>query len=164
MRLIHRDERHPEPRGKPDEARVCQTLRRNVHEVVPACHRPRHHDLLLARRQAGVEIRSPDSRVLEGTHLIAHERDERGHHDGETRQHRCGNLIAHGLARTRRHHRKRVAPRKDCLDDLSLTWTKARVAKVALERCAGICYIGHATPPTTRRPAAPAAYSRSYRP
>ena len=82
----------------------------------------------LARRGAapGGDVTAPivrrvdavrrDAREPERRHLVLHQGDQRGHHHRETVHDQRGDLKAERLARSRRHHRERVAPGKQGRD------------------------------------------------
>ena len=61
--------------------------------------------------------------------LVAHQREQRRHHDGETQGAEGGQLVAERLARPGRHHDQRVAPVERSLHGLLLAGTEGVVAE-----------------------------------
>ena len=77
MRLVYGNERNVGLGGKGAKRWVAQTLRRNIHDVVPAGKGTPQHLRAHAWLERGIVKRSTEPGFLEGTHLISHERDER---------------------------------------------------------------------------------------
>ena len=60
------------------------------------------------------------SELAQGLDLVAHQRDERRHHDGHAGAAERRHLVAERLAAAGRHQHQRVAAGHDVIDDLGL--------------------------------------------
>src|SRR5699024_3242076 len=65
----------------------------------------------------------------QGGDLIRHQRNQRRHHNGDTRPYQCRNLVAQRLASARRHQDKAVSTTNDMLDDFALLPAKFTVTE-----------------------------------
>ena len=74
------------------------------------------------------------ARRQQRTHLIAHERHQRAHHQRESLQHERGHLVADGLAGTGGHDSQGIAARQDGLHHAVLPGTERSIAKVGFKR------------------------------
>ncbi len=140
MGLVHGHEGNGSARGKSGKARVGQALGGHIHEVVGTSLRPSKHLGLLGRRERGVEIGPANAGLLQGPHLIGHERHERAHHHGHARQHHGRHLIAHRLTRTRGHNGQRIAAGKHRSHHGLLTGAEVPVAEVLRQHAARLRY------------------------
>ena len=68
-----------------------------------------------------------------GRHLILHQRDERGNHQGQPWQESRRELVAQGFSLSRRHDGQGIAPGQHDADDLLLARTKRRKAELFLK-------------------------------
>ena len=66
--------------------------------------------------------------------LILHQRDQRAHHDGESRQHQCGELIDERLPAPGRHNDDCIAPIEQRLHRFPLTGLKLHVPETLREK------------------------------
>jgi len=136
VRLVHGEERDLAPGERGAEARVAEALRRDQHEIARAVGERGEHRLGLAGRQRRVEHARgavPGSRQC--VTLVAHQGHERGDHDREPAEREARQLVAERLARARRHHDERVAPREGRLDGLLLPGPERFVPEQALQMC-----------------------------
>ncbi len=79
--------------------------------------------------QAGVEECGRYAELLEGVHLILHQRDQRRHHDADAVAQQGRNLVAQRLAAAGGHQHQRIAPAGHMLDDGLLRAAKGGVAE-----------------------------------
>ncbi len=143
VRLVDCDQRDADAarRGRRlregDEARVGQALGRHVHDLVPALRRALEHGVLLSGRERRVEVAGTGAGGLEGADLVAHERDERAHHQGDPGQGERGDLVADGFPRSGGHDAQRVPAGQDRPHQTVLPRPEGVVAEVPAQRLVG---------------------------
>lgn len=98
---------------------------RYVNEAQLAARNALQNCAVLGRIVARIERRCRDAVAAKLRDLIAHERDQRRHHDGEPVAQQRRQLVAQRFAAAGRHDRQHVAVRKNRSDDLGLAWAKA---------------------------------------
>ena len=69
---------------------------------------------------AGVEPLGRHARLLQGGHLVGHQRDQRRDDEAEARPHQRRDLVAQALAAAGRQHGERAAPRQHLADHTGL--------------------------------------------
>ena len=75
--------------------------------------------------------------------LVAHQRNQRRDHNGQSVPQKRGQLIAERLAAARRHHGQHVSSIEDCADNIALAGPEIREAKglpQAFPRCVQIIH------------------------
>ena len=138
--LVNCHERHADAAGrcgflrKGQKTWLEQALGRHVHKLVATLARPFEHRILLGGRKARVEITGACTRREQRAGLVLHERQQRAHHKGDARQHKCRHLVADRLAGARGHNAQRIAAGKDRIDHAVLSRAKRGVAKIGAER------------------------------
>ena len=87
--------------------------------------------------QRGIQKRGTDAGLVQRTHLVVHQRNQRRHHDGDAQPGllaRNGrNLVTQAFATAGGHQHQRVAPRHHMADDGLLWPAKTGVAKNLLQ-------------------------------
>ena len=129
VRLVHRDHADLPLLREPLEARHLQPLRCHIDDLVPALPGAVQHQRLLVVGQAVVQKSRRHARLHQRSHLILHQADQRGHHDGNARQQQCRYLIADGFARAGGHDRQHILPGQQAADDFLLPGAEAVVAE-----------------------------------
>ena len=110
VRLVHRDHADLPLLREPLEARHLQPLRGHIDDLIPALPGAVQHQRLLVVGQAVVQKSRRHARLHQRPHLILHQADQRGHHDGDARQKQRRYLIADGFARAGGHDRQHILP------------------------------------------------------
>ena len=132
--------------GAPQERnsfRLGEPLGRHIGKAQFAPRDLLHDGAVLVEIIGGVETRCGDAVAAKLRHLVAHQRDQRRHHDGEPAAHQRRQLIAQRLAAAGRHHGEHVAARENRLDDLGLAGAKLRKAEHGAQQLLGGGKIGH---------------------
>ena len=119
------------------EIRHQQALRGHIEDVQVAAHQAAKHVAGGVGVQAGVEEGGLHAELLEGVHLVLHQRDQRRHHDADALPQQRGELVAQGFSAAGRHQHQRVATRRDMLDDGLLFVAEGRVAENVVEDLLG---------------------------
>ena len=130
MSFIHRDHGNLCSCCKLPKLPCFQSLRCHVDNLIcPLC---RIIQCLgnLRFRKGGIDICSPDSCRIQCFYLILHQRDQRGDHNRNPRQHQCRQLVTDGLARTGGHNRQSIPPTQDRIRNSLLPFPEGRIAKV----------------------------------
>ena len=124
VRLVDGEQPHRQAGERRQHALGHQPLRRHVEK--PRLSRsgaaPRRD--VLRPAVARVDAVGRDARQPERGDLVPHQRDQGGHHHREPVQDKGGDLEAERLARSRRHHRQRVAARQQGPDRRLLAGTE----------------------------------------
>ena len=104
-----------------EKARRRHALRRRVEQCDLAAQQAALDILRLFPIQRGVEKGRRHARLVQRTHLVVHQRDQRRHHHrhaaARTLPRNRGNLVAQRLAAAGGHQHQRVASAGDVLDD-----------------------------------------------
>jgi len=79
-------------------------------------------------------LRRRDAVVAQLRHLVAHQRDQRRHHDGEAVAQQGRELVAQRLAAAGRHDGEHVVSGQDRLDDLGLAGPEGAEAEHAAQQ------------------------------
>ena len=106
-----------------------QPFGRDIDEAQLAARDALEDRAVLGRIVRRVERRRRDAVAAELRHLIAHQRDQRRHHDGEPVAQQRRQLVAQRLAAAGRHDREHVAAVEDGGDDLGLAGPKGLEAE-----------------------------------
>lgn len=85
--------------------------------------RARHHALALGRREVGGEPLRSNAGPPRAVYLIAHQRYERAHHQGQAAQQERRDLIEHALAAARGQDAERVPASQHGADERLLPGT-----------------------------------------
>ena len=120
MRLVDRQQRDLGALEQIERFGSHQAFGRDVDEAQFAARDAIEHRAILGGIVRGVERRRRNAVAAKLRHLIAHQRDQRRHHDGRAVAQQRRELIAQRLAAARRHHREHVAALKNRGDDLGL--------------------------------------------
>ena len=126
MRLVDGKQPDRQALQRPQHALGHQPFRRHVEQPRGARLNPAPGGLHPVAVVPGMDGVRGDAREPERRHLVLHQRDQRRHHDREAVHDQCRDLEAQRLARARRHHGKRVAPRQQGLDHPFLSRTERR--------------------------------------
>ncbi len=140
---------------------VVEALGRHIEQRELA--RPRLVENLEAvgRGERAVEAGRGDAQLTQGADLVAHERDEGRHHDGEAAEGQGGHLVADRLACRGGHDGHDVLPGKGGVDDLLLVRAKAWVAKTRRRMSRGDSLVMSASPPGRRHARHPLSAARA---
>ena len=142
MRLVdhyHADVQHVEVGA---EEAGGEALRREVEELEASVGGVVERGVHLPAVHAGVHRYRPYAPRLEVLHLVLHERDQRGDHEGKPVAHHRGHLEADGLAAAGGEYGQHVAPSEGGCNYLLLHGAEGLVAPVflqCLERGHGRC-------------------------
>lgn len=139
MRLIDHQERDLERTQRREKALVGEPLRRRVKQFQLARLESRVHSAQFIEREAGIDPRRRHVALPKEGDLVAHERDERRHHERQAEQVQGGQLVAKALARSGRENGERRAAVEKGADDLFLPGAE-RVEPECLAQ--GFCGIG----------------------
>ena len=143
VRLIDRQQRDLGLFQKIDRVRFQQTFRRHIDEAQFAARDLIEDRPVFRRIVRRVERRRGDAIAAQLRHLIAHQRDERRHHDGEAVTNERRQLIAQRLAAAGRHHRQHVATVENGADDIALPRPKGLEAEGLVKRALCRREVGH---------------------
>ena len=130
MRLVNGKQGDGRARCERKKPRIIQSLGRNVEQIDFPRQRRFQNRRLLERRKRRIQARGANARFGQTAHLIAHKRDKGAYDKRHPGQHDAGNLIANAFAGTGRHDGKGVAPRKQSLDNTTLTRPEVLIAIV----------------------------------
>ena len=120
MRLVDRQQRDLGALEKIDRVGFQQPFRRHIDEAQFAARDLIEDRPVLRRIVRRVERRRGDAIAAQLRHLIAHQRDQRRHHDGEAVAKQRRQLVAQRLAAAGRHHRQHIAAVENGADDVAL--------------------------------------------
>ena len=143
MGLVDRQHADPGALEQRNGVGLGEPLGRHIDEAQFAAGDLVQDGAVLVEIIVGVQARGRDAVALELRHLVAHERDQRRHHDGEPIAHQRRQLIAQRLAAAGRHHGQHVAAGQDGLDDLGLAVAELREAEYGAQQVVGGGEIGH---------------------
>ena len=129
MRLVDGQELDLGALEQSEHVRPHQPLRRDVDEAQFAAHQAIEHSAVFVRIVRGIERRGGNAGAAQLRNLIAHQRDQRRHHNSEAVAEQRRDLIAERLAASGWHHRQHVAAIKDLGDDLGLSGPEGREAE-----------------------------------
>ncbi len=120
MRLVDRQQRDLAALEKIE--RVCpdQPFRRDINQPQLAARDALEHGAVFVGIVGGVERRGGDAIAAQLRDLVAHQRDQWRHHDGEPVAQQRRKLVAQRLAAAGRHHRQHVAAVENGGNDLGL--------------------------------------------
>ena len=123
MRLVDGEQPDRQALQRPQHALGHQPFRGHVEQPRPARLNPAPGGQVPVAAVPRMDAVRRDAREPERRHLVPHQRDQRRYHDRQPVHDQCRDLEAQRLAGSRRHHRKRVAPRQQGLDHPLLTRT-----------------------------------------
>ncbi len=130
MRLVDGQELDLGALEQIERVRPHQPLRRDIDEAQFAAHQAIEHRAVFVRIVGGIERRGGNTIAAQLRDLIAHERDQRRHHNGKAlaaEQRR--KLVTQRLAAPGRHHRQHIAAFEDRGHDLGLPGPEGLEAK-----------------------------------
>ena len=133
VRLIHRKQRDPLPRGKGQEAVGQKTLWGHVDQPICPKLGPAQYLPLLGGSEGGIEEGRRDASLLQGRHLVLHQGDQRRHHQRQPLQQQGRNLIAQALPASGGHDPKGVPPGQNRVNQRLLPVPKGPEPKVLLQ-------------------------------
>ena len=134
MRLVDGEQRDISMCGECAEPCRLQPLGGDVQQLHLTGIGGVEHLLLLVRGLRGVDECGRYADLVRTVHLVAHQRDQRGDHNGDAMQQQRGNLVADRFAGARGHHAEHVAPFENGVDELRLAGAEALIAEV-LAQC-----------------------------
>lgn len=105
-------------------------LGRHIDDFQVARHALSPDDGLVDRVAAAVESLGRYSVGFQGLHLVVHQTNQRGNHDGGSWQRQRRNLVANALAATRRHQYETILALHDFPYDLLLVLAEGVIAKI----------------------------------
>ncbi len=124
MRLVDRQQRDLGALEELEGVGFEQTLRRDINEPQRAAGNVVDDRPVLLRIVGGVERGGRDAITAQLRDLVAHQRDQRRHHDGEAVAQQRRQLIAQRFAAAGRHHREHIAAIEDGRNDIGLAGTE----------------------------------------
>ena len=110
-----------------------QPLRSHIDDLVPALPGPVQGQQILPVGERAVEVGGGHSHLHQLGHLVPHEGDQRGDHQGDAGQQQGRHLIAHRFPRSRGHDGQHIPPGQQCVDDLLLTAPEGVIAEILLQ-------------------------------
>ena len=143
MGLVHRQHADSGVFEQRNGVGLGEPLGRHIGEAQLAARDLFQNGAVLVEIIGGIEACGRDAVAPELRHLVAHERDQRRHHDGEPVAHQRRQLIAQRLAAPGRHDGKHVAAGEDRLDDLGLAGAEVRKTEHGAQQVVGGGEIGH---------------------
>jgi hypothetical protein len=143
MGLVNREEAELRGLEERDGFGLGETLRRDIDEAQLAALYLLDGVAIRAEIIGGIERRRGDPVTLELRHLVAHQRDQRRHHDRQPVAHQRRQLIAQRLAAAGRHDGEHFAAGKDLLDDLGLAFPERGESKHRAQQIGGVGEVGH---------------------
>ncbi len=133
MRLVDRKQRDLGLSEQGEAARRQQSFGRDVEQVEIAGQQPALDFRGLVKRQRRVQHRRVDAGLQQPRDLVAHQRDQRRHHDAAALAQQGRQLIAHRLAAAGRHQHQAVAAVGNVPDDFFLFAAKGRQAEYRIQ-------------------------------
>ncbi len=128
--LIHRHQGNFLPGHVFQKGGLFQPFRGDINEPVgPAADAPPDLPALL-QALGTVELGRRNPRAGEGRHLIPHQGDQGGDHQGQPRQQQGRDLVAQGLSAAGGHNAQHVPTSQDTVHQRLLSGTEFRVAEV----------------------------------
>ncbi len=124
VRLVDGQQRQLASGDDGEKARRAEALRRDVEESAEALAQLRHCRKLLIPALAAREHPGRNAQRAHLPHLVGHQRNQRRDDQREPAQCSRRQLVAEALARSGRHHNKRVAIGEHVVDDLALLRAK----------------------------------------
>ena len=123
VRLVHDEQRERAGRDRLPEGGAGEPLGRGERDLgVPVADVAQRGLIVLARREHHGRV----AEVREPLALVAHQRDQRGHDDGQVGRRERGQLVTEALAAAGGHHHECVAPVERGLDRLALAGAETR--------------------------------------
>ena len=129
MRLVDRKQRYVGTLEERNRLAFEQTFGRHIDETQFTACDPLENGAVLRRIVGRVQARRRDAVGAQLRHLVAHQRNQRRHDDGEPVAHKRRKLIAERLAAAGRHHGEHVATVQNGGDDIGLTGPEVREAE-----------------------------------
>ena len=130
--LVHRHQRDGNFPGESGKSLAAQALWRDIQQLVGPLIGTAVHQPDLIRRQRAVEVGGVHPGLPQGGHLVLHQRDEGGDHQGDSRQHQSGDLVTQGFSAPGGHDPQDVPPGEDRTDQPLLTRAEAVIAEIML--------------------------------
>ena len=131
--LVHRDKGYGDPLCYRTESAVIQSLGSHIHDFILPRQQIPVHRLHLGRIQGAVDIGSGNAGGFQRHDLIPHQGNQGRDHQGNTRQHQGGNLIAHALTAAGGHDTEDITARQNAVDQGLLTGSEAGIAENPLQ-------------------------------
>ena len=133
MRFVDRKQRDIGLAEQGQAARRQQPFRRDVEQVEVAGEQPPLDLRGFVKRQRRVQHRRVDAGLQQSRDLVAHQRDQRRHHDAAAFAQQGRQLIAQRLAAAGRHQHQAVAAIRHVPDDFLLRAAKGRQAEYGIQ-------------------------------
>jgi hypothetical protein len=143
MRLVNREQRDLGAFEEIERIGFHQTFWRDIDQPQFAARNLIEDRPVLGRIVGGVQRCRGDAIAAQLRDLIAHQRDQRRHHDGEAITNERRQLIAQRLAAAGRHHRQHVAAVENGADYVGLTGPEGLEAEGGAKHALGRCKVGH---------------------
>ena len=134
MRLSHRKQRDFHPLQRLEKTLGAKPLRGHIDQLVAAVAHPIQAFLLLGPGERGIDQRRVNATGHQRIHLVLHQCDQRGNHQGYPTETKCRNLETQGFAPAGGHHHQTVPAGYNLRDDLLLPVQETREPEIALER------------------------------
>jgi hypothetical protein len=144
MRLVDRQQRDLGAFEEIDRVRFQQPFRRHIDETQFAAPDLIEDFSVFRRIVRRVQRRRGDAIAAQLRHLIAHQRDQGRHHDGQSVSEQRRQLIAQRLAAAGRHHRQHIAAVENGSDDVALAGPEGLEAEGGVENPLCSRDVGHA--------------------
>ena len=133
MRLVDRKQRDIGLSKQGQAARRQKPLRRDVEQVEVAGEQPPLDFRGFVERQRRVQHRRIDAGLQQSRDLVAHQRDQRRHHDAAAFAQQGRQLVAQRLAAAGRHQHQAIAAVRHVPDDFLLRAAKGRQAEHGIQ-------------------------------
>ena len=130
--LVHRHQGDGRLPGQGEQPLSRQPLRGGVQQLVLPLPGPLVHQAQLLPGEGAVEKGGGHPGAGEGGHLVLHQGDQGGDHQGDPGQQQGGHLVAQGLAPAGGHHPQHVPAGQDGPDELLLPGAELVVAEAVL--------------------------------
>ena len=143
MRLVDREQRYFGALEKIERVGFQQTFRRHIDETQFAARDLIEDRAVFRRIVRRVQRRRGDAIAAQLRHLIAHQRDQGRHYDGEAVTNERRQLIAQRLAAAGRHHRQHIAAVENGGDDVALPRPEGFEAEGGAQRALCRREVGH---------------------
>ena len=143
MRFVDREQARFRALEQIERLRLEQTFRRNIEKPQLAAFEVLAHRAVLEGVIGRIQRRGGNAVAAQLRDLVAHQRDQRRHHDGEAAARQSRELVAQRLAAAGRHHGEHVAAFENGFDDLGLTGPKCRKTESFAKNILCRSYVGH---------------------
>ena len=134
MGLVHRHQGQGQTPGGGEKGLRLQPLRGHIEDAVGPLRQPPANGVLLLKGQGAVQVGRRDAQGFQGHHLVLHQGNQRGDHQGNPLQQQGGNLVAQGFSPAGGHNAHHVPPGQDAVNKGLLPGPEAVVPEVLFQR------------------------------